>query len=1173
MKKRLPGLILLFVLLTLLLSTAALAADIELNQTYVEENTAIKLNRDCVILQGGNTYSLAGDLTLDGKFLYVTPSSDQADFNVTLDLKGNTLTIQNPVSLNDPNFGVTYYSDYQGSTRKEASPIGILVYTTYNEHADQLPLTLTLTDSSEAKTGKLDVQSADATGIYVGRNCTLNIAGGTITNSTTVRDETYNAAGVMTVLGTVNLTGGRIENQSIGVLLRGGTFSMSGDAEIANCGYLDENGKPQGGGGVYADTGYKEATDTTGTNGYNSHSSALTMSGGTIKNCMNVVGGGGVCLDGGTFTMSGGTITGCKTAGSSVSTVNTSTGGGGVYAGGTFTMSGGMISNCAVVSDSASGGGVYVNGTFNMSGDAKITGCTALAGGGVRAYKANSYDTTAFTMSDSASITNCEALGAHGGGVDIYYSDFTMEDTASITGCTATDVSGDVKDGDCLFITRSAAALSVADSVTIGGQISQYFVDDRINGLGTAKYPYQLGNKKELVLFGSIVNGTVGDHIPAQRDACAVLTDDIDLENENWTPIGNASDYDDTNAYSGTFDGGRHTISGLSVSGNLKYAGLFGYTNGAAIRNLTVSGSVTSTDDYGKVGGVVGYADGCTIEYCGNLCTVNGNSAGGIAGKTYSTTISACYNAGGITGAEHGGGIAGYFARNGSIYDCYNVGTIGSTVYAGGIMGIAEETLPCNCYNAGTVTGRYISGIGSSALSINSYYLKGTAVDRFATEQSAEEFAGGTVLEKLKTIRADVSGNPLPVGDPWADECKYLAAVGRTLPVFKWQTGDTHTHQSNTWETSETEHWQVCACGAVFDKAEHHGGTATCKAKATCTVCGHEYGELGAHDFTAEKAEEKYLKSAATCTEQAAYYKSCAICGLSSKGTDGEATFASGNVLGHDWGKWQSDGNGTHTRICSRDPSHKETEDCSGGTANCHEKAICEVCGQAYGAFDPSNHDGGTELKNKKDPTCTKKGYTGDTYCKGCGEKLYGGKEIPATGKFDDVPAGSYYEEAVIWAARAGITDGTDTCLFSPNDICTRAQAVTFLWRAAGSPAPKSGTMPFADVPKDSYYYDAVLWAVENGITKGTGETTFSPDLTCTRAQIVTFLWRSEQSPAAEGSNPFADVSSSEYYAEAVQWAVENGITKGTGETTFSPNDGAARAHIVTFVWRCKVGD
>ena len=115
----------------------------------------------------------------------------------------------------------------------------------------------------------------------------------------------------------------------------------------------------------------------------------------------------------------------------------------------------------------------------------------------------------------------------------------------------------------------------------------------------------------------------------------------------------------------------------------------------------------------------------------------------------------------------------------------------------------------------------------------------------------------------------------------------------------------------------------------------------------------------------------------------------------------------------------------------------------------------------------------------------------------------------PQTGVFVDVATGSYYEDAVDWAVENGITQGTDDTHFSPDGICTRAQAVTFLWRATGSPEPETRTMPFADVPAGSYYYDAVLWAVENGITKGTSDTTFSPNMTCSRAQIVTFLWRS----------------------------------------------------------------
>ena len=136
------------------------------------------------------------------------------------------------------------------------------------------------------------------------------------------------------------------------------------------------------------------------------------------------------------------------------------------------------------------------------------------------------------------------------------------------------------------------------------------------------------------------------------------------------------------------------------------------------------------------------------------------------------------------------------------------------------------------------------------------------------------------------------------------------------------------------------------------------GGTATCTAKAKCSTCNAEYGEKLPHDFTAETAEEQYLKSGSSCTEKAVYYKSCTVCGLSSKGTDGEATFESGSVLGHDWGAWKSNGNVTHTRVCSRDASHTETENCSGGEATCTAKAKCSTCNAEYGETNPNNHAG-----------------------------------------------------------------------------------------------------------------------------------------------------------------------------------------------------------------------
>lgn len=168
---------------------------------------------------------------------------------------------------------------------------------------------------------------------------------------------------------------------------------------------------------------------------------------------------------------------------------------------------------------------------------------------------------------------------------------------------------------------------------------------------------------------------------------------------------------------------------------------------------------------------------------------------------------------------------------------------------------------------------------------------------------------------------------------------------------------------------------------------------------------------------------------------------------------------------------------------------------------------------------------------------------------------------------FTDVKQGDYFYDAVQWAVDNGITTGVSDTLFGTDTACTRAQAVTFLWRAAGSPESKSAGS-FTDVPEDSYYAKAVAWAVENGIANGVSATEFAPDATCTRAQIVTFLWRSEKTPAVDAETTFTDVESGAYYADAVQWAVKNGVTNGTSASTFSPDASCTRAQIVTFLWR-----
>lgn len=174
-----------------------------------------------------------------------------------------------------------------------------------------------------------------------------------------------------------------------------------------------------------------------------------------------------------------------------------------------------------------------------------------------------------------------------------------------------------------------------------------------------------------------------------------------------------------------------------------------------------------------------------------------------------------------------------------------------------------------------------------------------------------------------------------------------------------------------------------------------------------------------------------------------------------------------------------------------------------------------------------------------------------------------------AANPFVDVSHDAYYFNSVLWAVDMGITNGTSVNAFSPDVSCTRAQMATFLWRAAGSPDPAGSVNPFADVPADTYYTKAVQWAYEQGITGGTSATTFSPDATCTRGQMATFLWRNADSPATEdGTSPFSDVAADAYYAKAVQWAYGQKITGGTSATTFSPDDPCTRAQMVTFLYR-----
>ena len=721
-----------------------------------------------------------------------------------------------------------------------------------------------------------------------------------------------------------------------------------GDAECDDIFSVNEHGNL-----TVKDSGTGGKIDGQNNNcGFSINGGILTLKSGTIINCTTNGDGGAVDIsDGGKFEMSGGAITNCKT--------NDDSGAVDIGDGCTFIMNSGTISGCSVDDDA---GAIFIKGnaSFVMNGGT-IENCSAGNNGG--AVKMRS--TSRFTM-NGGTISSCTAQ--QGGGVYVDGSStFTMND-GSIENCTA------VNGGDSVFVFQGGGGKFIMTNGTVDGSITMpYTVGNNtvyMDGLGTAAYPYQISTADQLKLFRDIVNGTGGQAL--NRGAYAVLTAAIDLNNEPWTPIGN---YTEGNQiyYEGTFDGGGHTISGLNVTGNFRYASLFGAVKGGTIKNLTVAGNVSHNYYYYStgldchVGGIVGGAlDAATIENCSNNCSVTGSSRNYI------------------------GGIAGSNIDNARIIDCYNVGTITGTIYeTGGVTGLNMGTIS-NCYNVGTVKGNYAVGeiVGRNNGTVeNCYYLAGTNLNAVGQNNSngnitktesktAANFANDTVLALLKAGERDNNA------DPWADECKYLAAADKTLPVFNGQ-GDAHDHQSNDWKSNETEHWQVCTCGVVFHKAEHSGGKATCIAKAVCEFCKAEYGEKLPHDFTAETVDAKYLKSAATCTEKAVYYKSCAVCGLSSEGTADEATFFSGNALDHDWGAWtQNSDEKTHTRICKRDTSHTETENCHGGTATCTAKAVCMVCGGEYGEM--AAHSFTTEKAEaqylKSAATCTEKAI----YYKSC---------------------------------------------------------------------------------------------------------------------------------------------------------------------------------------------
>ena len=411
---------------------------------------------------------------------------------------------------------------------------------------------------------------------------------------------------------------------------------------------------------------------------------------------------------------------------------------------------------------------------------------------------------------------------------------------------------------------------------------------------------------------------------------------------------------------------------------------------------------------------------------------------------------------------------------------------------------------------------------------------------------------------------------------------------------------DVHSF-SEEWSYDAANHWHACTVSGHTDKKDegsHTGGTATCIAKAICEVCGQAYGGFAAHSLT--KTEAK----AATCTEAGnEAYWTCSTCHKNFSDEQGKNEISNLDAWKADAGKipvtkhdWSN-----HDGICKV---------CKTPCGETHQPGTtCPVCHKytsypyvpgapTYPATAPTAPNGTvtvTPANASKGANVTVTVKPNEGYELGSlAVKDASGNLLPLTdlgnGKFGfvmpaskvsveaefvksavstgfaDVPANAFFADAVKWAVDKGVTNGQTDTMFGPYEPCTRGQIITFLWRAAGSPEPKTA-VSFTDVPAGSYYAKAVAWAIENGITNGMTETTFAPDATCTRGQSVTFLYRALKGSVGATSS-FVDVPANAFYADAVGWAVSGKVTDGTSNTTFSPDDNCTRGQIVTFLFR-----
>lgn len=651
-------------------------------------------------------------------------------------------------------------------------------------------------------------------------------------------------------------------------------------------------------------------------------------------------------------------------------------------------------------------------------------------------------------------------------------------------------------------------------------------------------------------------------------------------------------------------------ISGLTIQGKLDVSNsgyvYFGTVAGVAadskIFDCVSDVSFTDTDKY--INGTValcGYAINSTIEYCqnkGNFSItkdVTSFQMGGIVGLAQNSTVQYCANTGEMTSwAPCTGGIVGQLFQNSKIINCYSTGKMvplgnGITDFGGiaGIVGAGTEIR--HCY--------------------------------FAGEMDLSQYTATTPYKRLGGIAGGVSS------DTPVFENNYFLETENVPACFKYQ--DAGTEKTLDFMKAEDFFNEITAAGGnyrfnsngtpllpapkyavsfVVTPAELTNVVIKVNGQAVANPADLEAGTY-AVEVSADNCE--VFRSDITITaDTATHTQTIAMTYLPADYTKVDAAIAKANALNKDnYKNFSAVEDAVNAVVRGKNITEQDEVD---AMAQAIEKAINDLVRRSSGGSSspsysvtiPNKTENGTVTVN---PKSASKGSTVTITAKpDSGYQLddltvtdKNGKELKLTDKgngkytftmpaskvevnatfvkeveispFSDVSTSAYYYEAVKWAQEKGITGGIGNGLFGPNQPCTRAQIVTFLWRAAGSSEPKSMSS-FSDVSADSYYAKAVAWAVENGITTGTGDGKFSPDATCTREQAVAFLYRASGSPAISGGSAFSDVAANAYYADAVAWAEKNGVTGGIGGGLFGSGNTCTRAQIVTFLYRAYQG-